>query len=122
MKEKLISNLRNSLTILTNEAREEEIQKIESKISQKLDNGASEEEAVKSLGEVDEILKEIYFSRGIDASKITKKKGFFYGKFEELFESIHNVVDVMAKNSFRDNLKIFWDILITRLNRYHLCN
>ena len=112
MKEKLISNLRNSLTILTNEAREEEIQKIESKISQKLDNGASEEEAVKSLGEVDEILKEIYFSRGIDASKITKKKGFFYGKFEELFESIHNVVDAMSKNTFQENVKIIFDLLV----------
>ena len=112
MKEKLISNLKNSLTILTNEAREEEIQKIESNISQKLENGMSEEEAVKSLGGLDEILRDIYLSRGIDSSKIMKKKGFFYGKLEELFESIHNVVDAMSKNSFQENLKIIADLLV----------
>ena len=111
MKEKLISNLKNSLTILTNEAREEEIQKIESNISQKLENGMSEEEAVKSLGGLDEILRDIYLSRGIDSSKIMKK-GFFYGKLEELFESIHNVVDAMSKNSFQENLKIIADLLV----------
>ncbi len=112
MKEKLISNLRNSLTILTSEAKEEEIRKIENQINQKLEGGTSEEEAIKSLGEVDEIVKEIYFSHGIDASKITKRKGFFYGKLEELFESIHNVVDAMSKNTFQENVKIIVDLLV----------
>ncbi len=112
MKDKLISNLRNSLDILTSEAKEEEIQKIEGQINQKLESGTSEEDAVKSLGGVDEIVKEIYLSRGIDASKITKKKGFFYGKLEELFESIHNVVDTMSKNTFQENIKIILDLLV----------
>ena len=81
-------------------------------IEEKMQNGSSEEDAVKSLGEISVIQKDILNKHGINPDKVIKTKGFFYKQFEELFQVIHRVVEQMANNSFKENVKIIVDILI----------
>ncbi len=110
-KEKFKKELKNALDILTEEAKEEEVRKYVSIWEEKEQNGKTEEEIEKEL-EIESIKKEIYLSRGIDMKKVGTKKGFIYRTFEELFDTIHNVVEVMSKNTLKENLKIVLDILI----------
>ena len=82
------------------------------KISRGKDQGLSEEEALASLGKPEDVAKEIYRKHGVAFSKVHKKHGFVYQKFEQLFQVIHRLVDVMSKNDLKSNAKIVLDILI----------
>ncbi len=113
MKEEVFfENLKKSLNILTNEAVAEEIQYYKNLLNEKRNEGNMESDLLKIFGSVNSVRDTIYFKRGIDSKKISQKKGFFYRQFEELFETIRHVVDVMSKNSFRENLKIFFDLFL----------
>lgn len=99
-------DLRKRLDILTEEAFQEEIAVYESKLTNQ-----KEEERVASFGNLDDIAQSILKKRGIDEAKITHSK-FVYHQFEELFKTVHRVVDRMAQNEFKENVKIVIDLLI----------
>ena len=82
------------------------------KISRETQQGLNEEEAVASLGKPEEVAMKIYKEHGVAFSKVHKKHGFVYQKFEQLFQVIHRLVDVMSKNDLKSNAKIVLDILI----------
>lgn len=99
-------DLRKKLDILTEEAFQEEIAVYESELTNQ-----NEEERVASFGNLDDIAKSILKKRGIDETKITHSK-FVYHQFEELFKTVHRVVDRMAQNELKENVKIVIDLLI----------
>ena len=111
-KEKLTTILNARLDLFNAKVKEEEKKKIIDLVNDNEQKGMSETEAIKSLGNLDDIINNIYISHGIDPKKITKKKDFFYKKFTELFEVIHHVIDVSSKNDFQSNMKIIFDMVI----------
>ncbi len=108
------SKLMDSLDILTEDVKKEEVQVYIEKIEQGLKDGLDEKTIISSFGTIDSIQKSIYLKHGInpDLNRNKKNTGFFYKQFQELFQVIHNVVDQMAKNTMKDNIKIILDILV----------
>ena len=84
-KEKLTTILNARLDLFNAKVKEEEKKKIIDLVNDNEQKGMSETEAIKSLGNLDDIINNIYISHGIDPKKITKKKDFFYKKFTELY-------------------------------------
>ena len=111
-KEEFASLLETSLDIFEDSVKKQEIENYLKKIEEREKNGESEEEIIKSFGTITEITETILKSHGINPKKLSKKNGFIYKQFEELFQVIHHVIDEMSKNDFQNNLKIILDLLI----------
>lgn len=111
-KEEFASRLETSLDIFEDSVKKQEIENYLKKIEEREKNGESEEEIIKSFGTITEITETILKSHGINPKKLSKKNGFIYKPFEELFQVIHHVIDEMSKNDFQNNLKIILDLLI----------
>ena len=111
-KEEFISRLESSLDIFEDNIKKEEVEKYSGVIEERQKNGETEEEIIKSFGTISEVQEKILKSHGINPQKLSKKNGFIYKQFEELFQVIHHVIDEMEKNDFQSNLKIIVDILI----------
>ena len=110
--EEFIKKLKDKLDILTSEALNDEIKYFESEIEKQKDQNVSEEDIIKSFGSLENIEKQILKKHGINPEKVMKKENFIYKKFEELFQVIHRVVDIMSKNDLKDNVKILFDLFI----------
>ena len=110
--EEFIKKLKDKLEISTPEALEEEIKIYELEIVRQKEQNIKEEDIIKSFDTIENIVKKILKKHGINPEKVMKKESLLYKKFEELFEVIHRVVDVMSKNDFKENVKIFFDLLI----------
>ena len=111
-KEEFASRLETSLDIFEDSVKKQEIGNYLKKIEEREKNGESEEEIIKSFGTITENTETILKSHGINPKKLSKKNGFIYKQFEELFQVIHHVIDEMSKNDFQNNLKIILDLLI----------
>ena len=110
--EEFIKKLRDGLDILEDNVIDEEVNHYVEEIEKQKNQNINEEQIIASFGNLDTIQKSIFKKHGINPSKVLKKEGFLYKKFEELFEVIHRVVDIMSKNSFQENIKILFDLLI----------
>lgn len=110
--EEFIKKLRDHLDIFEDNVIDEEVNHYVEEIEKQKNQNINEEQIIASFGNLDTIQKSIFKKHGINPSKVLKKEGFLYKKFEELFEVIHRVVDIMSKNSFQENIKILFDLLI----------
>ncbi len=110
--EEFIKKLRDRLDIFEDNVIDEEVNHYVEEIEKQKNQNINEEQIIASFGNLDTIQKSIFKKHGINPSKVLKKEGFLYKKFEELFEVIHRVVDIMSKNSFQENIKILFDLLI----------
>ena len=110
--EEFIKKLRDHLDIFEDNVIDEEVNHYVEEIEKQKNQNINEEQIIASFGNLDTIQKSIFKKHGINPSKLLKKEGFLYKKFEELFEVIHRVVDIMSKNSFQENIKILFDLLI----------
>ena len=111
-KKEFESSFLEHLDILIEDEKQKELRFYINKIEEQERLGMSEEEAVKSLGDIESIISQVLSKRGIDFSKVYKKHGFIYSKFEQFFQVIRRLVDAMSKNDFKSNLKIIFDLLI----------
>ena len=102
----------NYMDVLLEDVAKKEVDECLDQVAEQMQQGVSEEEAMKSLGNPELVASNILKKHGIDFSKVNKKHGFIYQKFEQLFQVIHRLVDVMSKNDFKSNVKIVIDILI----------
>lgn len=110
--EEFIKKLKDKLDILLPEVVEAEVNIYIKEIEIKKMQNLKEEDIIRAFGDIENIQKEILKKNGINPAKVLRKEGFVYKKFEELFQVIHRVVDTMSKNSFQDNVKILFDLLI----------
>ena len=110
--EEFIKKLKDKLDILLPEVVEAEVNIYIKEIETKKMQNLKEEDIIRAFGDIENIQKEILKKHGINPAKVLRKEGFVYKKFEELFQVIHRVVDTMSKNSFQDNVKILFDLLI----------
>ena len=108
---KFIEELTKKLFLLEKNVLNEEIKYYENDIN-KRKNNESIDSIINSYGNIDIIATNIYHKHGIDYKKINNKESRIYKMFQELVEVIHNIIDEMGSNNFKQNLKIIVDILI----------
>ena len=102
-KEEFLQQVRTRLDVLLESEREKELRILSDSINT--------DDDIKGLGSVDDVCKKIYTSRGIDYAKI-HGDGRVHQGLEDMFLIIQNLVQQMSKNSFKDNVKIVFDLLI----------
>ena len=108
-KEKFLERLRKKLSILESSEIDDIINEYDGYIEEKIKKGFTEEEAVKSMGEVDELAKEL-----LSAYKI-KTDGESHGSINNLIDSfIHifdQIVSMFADKSFNEIIKFILEIV-----------
>lgn len=108
-KEKFLERLRKKLSILESSEIDDIINEYDGYIEEKIKKGFTEEEAVKSMGEVDELAKEL-----LSAYKI-KTDGENHGSINNLIDSfIHifdQIVSMFADKSFNEIIKFILEIV-----------
>lgn len=107
-----LQTLKNGLSIFEESYQQQKILEMDEKISSLLEQGISEEEALKNLGDVQSMIDSIYKENHVDYARTIPKKSFLLSSYEQLFKTIRHVIDVMSKNSSKANAKILLDILI----------
>ena len=112
MKEEFVRKIKEDLVIFEDDVLASEIKIYTDIIDRKIAEGNKEEDVIKALGNPQEIKKKILKKHGINPDKVLVKKSFVAQKFEELFDAIHHVVEVMSKNTFKENIKIILDLLV----------
>ena len=110
--EEFYKKVEEKLDVLDKEVLESEINIYREVIKNQKQQGVNEEDIIKAFGSIEEIQRKILKKHGINPDKVLKQKNFFAEKFEELFEVIHRVVEVMSKNALKENVKIILDLLI----------
>lgn len=113
-KEKFIIELRKRLSLLSNEEIDKNVEEYLSYINQKINEGKSEEEAIKELGDVNQIAKRIltsykinekYIKLFIGKEKVIDEINEFVNKVEDTVTEIAKKTGEMAKNVFESTKK-----------------
>ncbi len=106
-----IEEIRNRISILDLESQEKELNEIEKKINEELAIGLTEEQILKNYP-VDNQVLTILKKHGINTDFIGQNKTKTKDKFNQLFNMFYKLLDIMAKNDFKANIKIIGDLLI----------
>lgn len=110
-KNEFLQQLKNQLILFEETYAQEKVLFYDNQISNQIQSGMSEAEAIKSCGTIDAIVESIFKENHLKYSK-QKKRSFLSLKYEEFFKVVNKVVDTMAKNSMKANMKILFDILV----------
>ncbi len=103
---------KDGLEIFEESYQQKKVLELDDKITEILKSQTSEEEALKGLGDVNDLIQQVYKENHVDYEKSHKKKNILFSNFEHFFEVVNHVVDVMSKNSAKANGLIILDILI----------
>lgn len=109
-KEKFLESLRKKLSILEESEIEDILTEYEGYIEEKITQGSTEEEAVKSMGNVNELAKDL-----LSAYKIKTEEGKNQDTFNSLVDSFMNVFDriisVFAHKSFQEIVRFILELV-----------
>ena len=109
-KEKFLESLRKKLSILEESEIEDILSEYEGYIEEKIKKGSSEEEAVKSMGNIDELARDL-----LSAYKIKNPNGKEHDGISSLVDSFINIFDriisVFAHKSFNEIVKFFIELI-----------
>lgn len=110
-KEEFITLLEDKLYYLVDNVKKEEISKYEQVIDNYINMGQSEENAVASFGNVDDLVKAIYLSHGLDYKKLFNSKLTTKG-IKGSFKSFYTLVTGNDKKKARNALLTFLYIIL----------
>ena len=109
-KEKFLESLRKKLSILEESEIEDILSEYEGYIEEKIKKGSSEEEAVKSMGNIDELARDL-----LSAYKIKNPNGKEHDGISSLVDSFINIFDriisVFAHKSFNEIVKFVIELI-----------
>ena len=111
-KNKYLQLFKNGISIFTESYQQQKVLELDEKISKLMEDGKSEEEALSILGDIEQYIDTIYKENHVNRQQLKPKKSFLISSYEQLFQTIRHVINVMSKNSSRANAKILLDILI----------
>lgn len=109
-KNKYLQLFKNGISIFNESYQQKKVLELDEKISKLKKDGKNEEEIMKQIGSVDDLIRKVYEENHVNYD--IKSKGRFHQQFEKLIEMIHYIIDIMSKNTMKDNLKIMIDLLI----------
>lgn len=102
-KKVFLDTLSQKLCYLVDAEKNKELEKYEKVVDNYISLGQSEEEAVSSLGNVEDLIKAIYLSRGLDYSKLGTTK--FTGQgFKNATKNFMNVLSGKDKKLIKSSL------------------
>ncbi|MCM1053356.1 MAG: DUF1700 domain-containing protein, partial [Ruminococcus sp.] len=109
-KEEFIKKLRKSLDILEDKEISDIVSEYEGYIEEKVKDGKSEEEAVKELGDFNEIVSDLLAAYKVKSPK--KEEGAFTRFINSLSDGLDNFMNSLNEKSGKDILKIIIEIII----------
>lgn len=110
-KEKFLTNLRKRLSVLEDSEIEDIISEYEGYIDEKVNSGLTEEEAVKELGNIDEIVSDL-----LSAYKVKEPKNDSFNNIINIISNgIDNFISSLDNKSARDIIRILIEIIIILL-------
>ncbi len=109
-KEEFLSQLRKKLSILEESEIEDILSEYEGYIEEKINKGSTEEEAVASMGNVDELAKELLSAYKIK-SPGEKTKDTFNTIVDGCITTFERIVDVFAHKSFQEILRFILELV-----------
>ena len=110
-KEQFIEKLRKKLNILEKKELDDIIEEYEGYIEEKKSTGMSEEEAVKSLGDINEITRDLLEAYKINENYDKKETNTIENFINGLVDGIESFIDSFQGRTFKDILKMFIQIL-----------
>ena len=108
-KKEFLEKLRKKLNILEDGEVDDIILEYEGYIDERIDNGASEEEAVESFGDIDELADELLRAYKINVKKDKDPIGDFSKK---VIQTINQLVDDFSEKSSEEILRFIVEIFI----------
>lgn len=108
-KKEFLEKLRKKLNILEDGEVDDIILEYEGYIDERIDNGASEEEAVESFGDIDELADELLLAYKINVKKDKDPIGDFSKK---VIQTINQLVDDFSEKSSKEILRFIVEIFI----------
>ncbi len=113
-KEKFLESLRKKLSILEESEIEDIISEYDGYIEEKIAQGSTEKEAVKSMGNVDELAREL-----LSAYKIKNPEEKSHDTFNNLADEVLNIferiIDIFTHKSFNDILRFVFELIFILL-------
>ncbi len=108
-KEEFLKKLRKELDILEESEINDIIEEYEGYIDEKINQGCTEQEAIKSMGDIDELASEL-----LSAYKIKKpqEKASFNNLVSSVINIFNQIVEVLATKSFSEILKFILEMVI----------
>ena len=110
-KEQFIEKLRKKLNILEKKELDDIIEEYEGYLEEKKSTGMSEEEAVKSLGDINEITRDLLEAYKINENYDKKETNTIENFINGLVDGIESFIDSFQGRTFKDILKMFIQIL-----------
>lgn len=109
-KKEFLEKLRKKLSILEESEVEDIIEEYGGYIDEKIDSGASEEEAVSSFGSIDELSKELLSAYKV---KVKEEKEDPIGNFaSKVLHTIDKLIDILSKKSPKEIVRFVVEIFI----------
>ncbi len=116
-KEEFLKKLSKKLAILEESELDDLLKEYEGFIEEKMQAGFTEEEAVKSMGDIDELARELLKAYKV---KQPNNKDFFRNFIDTLLDTIEEIIDIFATKDFKDIVKFILELLVIFLAIY-LC-
>ena len=108
-KEKFLETLRKKLSILEESEIEDILIEYEGYIEEKMKEGCTEEEAVKSMGDVRELAKDLLSAYKIKPEKSpTKNEGTFNNFLDDIVKIFERICDIFSHKSFEEIIKFMF--------------
>lgn len=109
-KEKFLESLRKKLSILEESEIEDILNEYEGYIEEKITKGSSEKDAVKSMGNIDELASELLSAYKVKSTK-DKATTVINNIADEIIKIFEQIVDVFSQKNFDDILKFFLELI-----------
>lgn len=111
-KEEFIKELREKLDILEENEIEDIIEEYSGYIDEKIQNGQTEEEAIKDFGDIDELTTELLKAYKINVNKSKNEKNFWTTIVDKFSDFMDNIILLLEEKSSKDIIKMIFEIAI----------
>ena len=111
-KEEFMKELRDKLSILEEKEINDIIEEYSGYIDEKVKNGATEEDAIKDFGDIDELATELLKAYKINVEKKKSEKNWINSTVEKINEGIDAIVQFFSNKDAREILRIVLEICI----------
>ncbi len=108
-KEEFLNKLRKKIDILEESEIEDIIKEYSGFIEEKMSQGATEEEAIKSMGNINELSSELLSAYKIKNPQ-EKKNDFLNNLIEEFLSIIESIIEIFSHKDFREIIKFIIEI------------
>lgn len=109
-KNKYLQTFKDEISIFTESYQQKKVLELDEKIGKMMQDGKKEEDIIREIGTIEELVQKVYEENHLNYNK--KSNGKITQSFEKLFDMVHCIIDIMSKNSTKENFKIIIDLFL----------